>query len=230
MSKPSRATLKQASQDYYAAQRLPEASLKAFEQQLGQPCADTHGRRAGDANSSRGFKIASLAAAIAVAALLNVVWWLPVPPAENTAVAAQTQILAQQKIVAAVAAEVSKNHIKLKPLEVTSTEFNKVRDYFTALDFLPQASRYFPLVRSQPLTMAGGRYCSILSQSAAQLRYRSSSQTWSTLYQTAYNPETFGAIPALEDGAAPIKTYSKGLRVTLWVERQLLMVSVEDTP
>jgi hypothetical protein len=63
-------------------------------------------------------------------------------------------------------------------------------------------------------------------EAAAQLRYRSGDGT-STLYEVAYDPVTFGAIPSVERGEPPSELIVKGLRVSLWVEKGLLMVLVE---
>jgi len=251
MKNTEHTTLKQASQRFFAEQQLPEASLDRFEKML--PAADasepvspsrleTDSPTLQQAASNR-LKPAALTASIAAAVIVGSIWFVPsLSPTDQQLLSLSSPVKStdqsQQQMIAAIADEVTKNHIKLKPLEVTSQDFDTVRDYFTQLDFSPQVSRYFPKISSTTLTMAGGRYCSIRSETAAQLRYLSSPQTsltepsstkqWSTLYQTQYNANTFGALPRVEQGQAPIKTYSRGLKVSIWVERQLLMVSVED--
>jgi len=253
MKNTEHTTLKQASQRFYAEQQLPDASLERFEHLLSMENSETsdsegHPPKLKSSRSKR-FKPDSLVASVAAIAVIGSIWLAPnlsFNPAEQPLSSSSTMANApqhQQQMVAAIAFEVTKNHIKLKPLEVTSEDFNTVRDYFTQLDFSPQVSRYFPLLASTALTMTGGRYCSIQSETAAQLRYRSSpepsatgpsakeqapTEKWSTLYQTQYNKNTFGQLPHIEQGQTPIETYSRGLKVSLWVERQLLMVSVED--
>jgi hypothetical protein len=233
-------TLKQASQTFFAQQQLPEASLDRFEQWLSADDQQTEQETAGTkpalptdiAHQTSGYKPLALAASIVTATLIGSLWVMPaITPQEQPLFSATNSVDSQtqnkQKTIAAIADEVTKNHVKLKPLEVISPDFNTVRDYFTQLDFSPQTSRQFA---STARVMAGGRYCSIQSESAAQLRYQSSTEQWSTLYQAQYSEAVFGRLPHVEQGQAPIETYSRGLKVNIWVERQLLMVSVEEAP
>ncbi len=126
-----------------------------------------------------------------------------------------------------IALEVVKNHLKLKPLDVEAQSMDELQAFFTQLDFAPVDSTVletrFGLSRQLRL---GGRYCSIKGVTAAQLRYRAGEGT-STLYEVAYDPATFGSIPSVERGEAPSELLVKGLRVSLWVEKGLLMVLVE---
>jgi len=250
MKNTEHTTLKQASQHFYAEQQLPDASLERFEQLLSVEKSDLEDRLPElKSSSSKRFNPSALVASVGVAAVIGSIWLAPnlsfnreeQPLLSSSPMTSAPQ--RQQQMVASIAFEVTKNHIKLKPLEVTSQDFNTVRNYFTQLDFSPQLSLHFPQLTSTVLTMAGGRYCSIQSETAAQLRYRSSpepsaagpsntepspTEKWSTLYQTQYSKNTFGQLPHIEQGQAPIETYSRGLKVNIWVERQLLMVSVED--
>lgn len=133
------------------------------------------------------------------------------------------------QLISDIASEVTKNHIKLKPLEVKSNTLQPLRQYFTELDFTPQFSQKFGSLAGIR-DLVGGRYCSIQSINAAQLRFKNSddkASPWSTLYQVEYSPDIFGAIPKIELGETPLVTYSRGLKVSLWVEKELLMVSVE---
>ena len=143
------------------------------------------------------------------------------------ALAWQSLITSPGDTTRAIALEVVKNHLKLKPLDVEAQSMDELRAFFTQLDFAPVDSNVletrFGLTRQLRL---GGRYCSIKGVTAAQLRYRSGDGT-STLYEVAYDPVTFGAIPSVERGEPPSELIVKGLRVSLWVEKGLLMVLVE---
>lgn len=249
MKTTDQGTFKQASQDFFAEKQLSDNALKRAEQLLSQAPENaqdtpvTEGEGIYDNNtSSQRFNPAIVAASIIATAILSSAWLIPslhlTEPTLLSSSPSSSSTLSQKQMIAAIANEVTKNHIKLKPLEVISHDFNRVRDYFTQLDFAPQLSSHFPQLSSSALTMTGGRYCSIQSETAAQLRYQTAADiksgttaepSWSTLYQTQYKPDTFGPLPQIERGESAIETYSRGLKVNIWVERQLLMVSVEDT-
>jgi len=125
-----------------------------------------------------------------------------------------------------IAAEVAKNHLKLKPPDIEANNLKQLKLYFTDLDFRLSPSQIFD-VESRLL---GGRYCSIMGVTAAQLRLQSQHQAKgiSTFYQVAYDAKHFGKIPSVELGEKPLTQLSKGLKIQLWVEKGLLMVLVEE--
>lgn len=141
-----------------------------------------------------------------------------------------------ERLIQKIANEVAGNHLKMKPMEVKTVAINDIQDYFTKLDFMPYQSQHLNL---QPqhiqYRLAGARYCSIQGSTAAQLRYRDNSKDTSknrgrdyiTLFETPNNPELFKEIPDRDRGGEPIVTYAKGIKVTIWQERGLLMVSTE---
>ncbi|MBA56871.1 MAG: hypothetical protein CMK89_20670 [Pseudomonadales bacterium] len=119
-----------------------------------------------------------------------------------------------------IAAEVAKNHLKMRPLELKTESMVAVQHYFTALDFMPTESALFGGDRE----LLGGRYCSIQGITAAQLRYQNSDQELVTLYETQYDPKTFKDLPDIDKGEMPLLMYSRGLQVKIWVEKDVLMV------
>lgn len=127
-------------------------------------------------------------------------------------------------LIEQIADEVALNHLKPKPLEVVSTQIVEVQKYFTKLDFLPIASLIFNQQNSKLLT--GGRYCSIKGSRAAQLRYFEGNQPPTTLYQTNYH-KAFSDTLKLQEGDAPIITYARGVEITIWQEKGLLMVTAQ---
>lgn len=147
-------------------------------------------------------------AAVCLLSLLSVLW-LKQPP---------------EDIGAQIAREVVKNHLRLRPLEVTSKEFSAVSEYFTQLDFnlLPTA-----LIDNERLHLLGGRYCSIKSEIAAQIRYQDNNGTAHTLYQAAYNQLHFGPLPSIEEGQLPKTYYDSGFKVSIWLEKGLVMTNVQ---
>ena len=126
-----------------------------------------------------------------------------------------------------IALEVARNHIKLKPLDVETDSMDSIRNYFTDLEFALVESR---LLASSRLELLGGRYCSIQSVPAAQLRVTvPNSNKLQTLYQTEYRKNVFGPLPVLENGDAPIIVNVKGLSVRIWVEKGLLFALTEES-
>ena len=132
----------------------------------------------------------------------------------------QTEGDVRQKI----ASEVAQNHINMRPLEVSSNQFDDLKEYFTELNFV--------LVDSDRLNLSllkGARYCSIQGKIAAQIRFKGlSSEEGVTHYQVEYDPDLYGPMPDVSQGKTPITLSQKGLSVSMWVERGLLMVDVKE--
>ena len=119
-----------------------------------------------------------------------------------------------------IALEVARNHIKLKPLDVKTNSMDGIRRYFTDLEFVPAENS---LLANADLKLLGGRYCSIQSAPAAQLRITSpDGNHLQTLYQTEYRKDIFGTLPVLENGDTPVTVNVKGITVRIWVEKGLL--------
>lgn len=123
----------------------------------------------------------------------------------------------------AIAKEVVKNHLHMKPLDVQSANHSQVQAFFSMLDFSPIESSYYTKNRM----MLGGRYCSIKGVTAAQLRFKSQHGQLETLYQVPYDAEFFPGLSGLENKAPPLILHERGLKVSLWVEKGLLMVSAQ---
>ncbi len=125
-----------------------------------------------------------------------------------------------------IALEVARNHIKLKPLDVETNSMDGIRRYFTDLEFVPAESS---LLASADLELLGGRYCSIQSVPAAQLRVTlPDNNRLQTLYQTEYHQDIFGPLPVLENGGIPVTVNVKGITVRIWVEKGLLFTLANE--
>lgn len=140
----------------------------------------------------------------------------------------------QSSLAKQIAKEVVKNHIKLKPLDIQTQSITDIQQFFTQLDFSPVSSQQLvnPLLQSHGGPTAhqllGGRYCSIKGVSAAQLRYQQNDNALSTLYQVGYDAKLFGDMPISEQDQPPQNLFVHGLMVSLWVEKDLLMVFVSN--
>lgn len=124
-----------------------------------------------------------------------------------------------------IADEVAMNHIKMKPLELKTSSMAPLRDYFTELDFSVVGSR---LLSKQNNIMLGGRYCSIQGVAAAQIRYETVTGQKVTLYEVGYDVQRYGDIPRIDQGELPLSIDVKGINVSLWVEKGLLMAEVKN--
>lgn len=128
------------------------------------------------------------------------------------------------QLIRDIAEEITFNHRKLKPLEIQTQHFEELVKYFSMLDFRPYPSHHF----KPEGTLIGGRYCSIGTLSAVQIRYQNEANEVSTLYQTAYSPENFKGLPDIEQGEQPVIQYLNGYKVTLWIEMGIVMASVSS--
>ncbi len=121
-----------------------------------------------------------------------------------------------------IAQEAASNHLKQKPLEIKTSDISEIRNYFTELDFLPATPDFLTSGQQQLL---GGRYCSIQGVTAAQLRLQADNQhPIQTLYEVEYDPVAFPNLPRLEANQSPVIEYAKGIKVKIWVEKDILFV------
>lgn len=204
--------LKQAVGDHFGQHKLTEQRLKQLETMMtdGAPKQAT-------ANSSQTRRHA-LQWSIAIAASMLVA----------LAAVLQSDWLGGNKpMVQRIALEVARNHISLKPMDVSTDSMNGIRDYFADLDFVPVESTLLP---AATLKLLGGRYCSIQSVPAAQLRMvpTSSDDAVQTFYQTEYREDVFGPLPTVEDGDVPVRISVKGIDVDIWVEKGLLLALARE--
>lgn len=124
----------------------------------------------------------------------------------------------------AIAAEVAYNHLKQRPLDFVESDFRKLNQSFVQLDFNLQSSALL-----DNFIYGGGRYCSLLSIPAAQIRSAKGSQgEYETLYQVDYRESIFGNLPKLLEGEASIVRYHKGVAVEIWVDKGILFAKTRS--
>ena len=125
--------------------------------------------------------------------------------------------------------EVAVNHIKQRPMELHARSMTQIQSFFKELEFSPANSEHllshFNLAESD---LIGARYCSIQGETAAQLRYQTLKGSHSTLYEVGYDQKLYGDLPMISEGEKPQTVMVKGLKVSVWVEKGLLMALVED--
>ena len=201
-------TLKHAVREHFERQLLSTVQLERLESlmQVNDPPATV--RR--PPWRLTGWSVAAVAVAILAISVLF-------PPG----------LLDEVPVTQRIALEAARNHIKLKPLDVKTDSMDTISRYFTDLDFMPVKSS---LLSNSNLAMLGGRYCSIQSLPAAQLRLtQPGSNGLKTLYQTEYQREVFGPLPILEKGETPVTEHVKGITVRIWVEKGLLFALTESS-
>ena len=194
--------LKQAVRQHFEQRSLSTGQLERLDALMAVNTPGPAGRRL-IAKSLIGWP-----AAVAIAALLAVIVLLPPGSVDDVPMTER------------IAMEVARNHVKLKPLDVETDNMDGIRRYFTDLEFAPVKSQ---LLASSNLELLGGRYCSIQSVPAAQLRVSAPDKHGlKTLYQSEYRKEVFGPLPVLENGGVPVEVNVKGITVRIWVEKGLL--------
>jgi hypothetical protein len=192
--------LKKATKDYFERPQLNEDKLAEFEQLLATVPSSNQRRR---------WRPISVCAVV----LLLALGFILILPSSDVGI--------QQQI----ANEVAKNHIKMKPLEVTASTVRELRPFFRELDFVVTPSNYFS---ARHHTLLGARYCTIQGNTAAQLRFRNSQGEKVTLYEVDYDPGRYGRLPSIEKGESPVTLILKGVQVNIWREKGLLMASVTE--
>ncbi|MBB6521646.1 hypothetical protein [Pseudoteredinibacter isoporae] len=149
----------------------------------------------------------SLAALFLLVSTLSLSWWYQT----------SSDVKAWPK-ADAIAAEVVYNHLKQRPLDFVDRELGELNRRFSQLDFRLQRSAL-----SENFQLGGGRYCSLLSIPAAQLRsVQGKEGEYETLYQVDYRENIFGDLPIIADGQSAIVRYHKGVAVEIWVDKGIL--------
>lgn len=124
-----------------------------------------------------------------------------------------------------IAEEVAENHLKLKPLEINFDSMQGISNYFKQLDFSPVSPTLFK--RSEQ-SLLGGRYCSIQGVTALQLRLMNNkTNKVQSLYETQFDRQIFKGFPALAKDSNPLTIYVKGMKVDMWVEKDILFALIE---
>jgi hypothetical protein len=174
-------TLEQQVRGYYGSQSLPDERVQSIVQ-LGRAVAPSN-------------RLAwALGAAAAFAVLAAVALVLTRPPRADL-----TQI---------VLAEIAKNHAKHLAPEVASDRYEEVQAKLSRLEFSARPAAEFLL---RDFQLLGGRYCSVQSEFAAQLKLRENvSGAICTLYVV---PQT----PTLQQVKADTRVVN-GVRVQVWSE------------
>ena len=181
--------LKQAINNKLDAGKLSKEQLKALHTRLNQTESNNKA-----SSPSRNWFMAASFASLALFSI-SLVFFMQGKPADMPQL---------------IAGEVVRNHLKLKPLEVSASSIEKIRVYFDKLNFLPIKS----LNVSDTSTLIGGRYCSLQGYTAAQLRMvNPASGNLDTLYQAPYIETVYGKLPDLANNEMPLVVYERGIKV-----------------
>jgi hypothetical protein len=60
------------------------------------------------------------------------------------------------------------------------------------------------------------------------LRYLDANGRYITLFETHYDADLFKQLPDVDKGQSPISIHARGIQVSVWVEKGLLMVSTQE--
>jgi len=131
-----------------------------------------------------------------------------------------------QVLLESIAQEVADNHLKLKPLEVESSDLRNVLGYFQDLDFQLLAS---PTIAGNPGDrLLGGRYCSIQGIDAAQIRVASAVGTLSTWYEATLPDDKLRLVPELIEGNRPGEFVIRGVEIRIWRESGIVFAEARE--
>lgn len=130
-----------------------------------------------------------------------------------------------QVLLQSIAEEVADNHLKLKPLEVQSSDLRSVLGYFTNLDFQLLASPR--ITANSGDRLLGGRYCTIQGIDAAQLRVAASDGTLSTWYEATLPADELKRIPDMDAGERPAKFVVRGVDIRIWQENGVVFAEAK---
>lgn len=197
-----RQNLKKATQDYYQQFELDKEQLAEFDQLI-----QSDSRPAPPHRSKPSWWLTAAASLVLLASVAFIM------------LSYQTEF--NEARILAIVEEVSKEHLEQDPLEITGQQFASVSGYFDKLDFALSPTMQIP---SSMAVLQGGRYCSIQSVKAAQLRYGTGGNAI-TLYQVPYDKRLHGAIPDINREGKMLVRHSRGIEVKLWVENGLLMTA-----
>lgn len=131
-----------------------------------------------------------------------------------------------QVLLESIAQEVADNHLKLKPLEIESSNLRNVLGYFQDLDFQLLAS---PVIAGNPGDrLLGGRYCSIQGIDAAQLRVASATGALSTWYEATLPTDKLRLVPELAEGDRPGEFVIRGVEIRIWQESGVVFAEARE--
>jgi hypothetical protein len=194
--------LKKSAQQYYEQQKLDNAQLEALQALCAEP-ADSPA----PAKKPYRYYLSAAASIVFLFAMALFIW--------------DYRLETDEDRVMAVVNEVIKEHLEQDPLEIKRPNFPDLKKYFVDLDFSPFPTDRIPGINA---VLEGGRYCSIQSVKAAQLRYQSEKKSI-TLYQVPYTPKLHGKIPDINRQGKMLVRHHRGFEVQLWVEKGILMVT-----
>jgi hypothetical protein len=118
-----------------------------------------------------------------------------------------------------LAAELARHHNQRVHMEIESGSLAEIRAYLERLDFpLIESSRY-PDGEWEP---AGGRYCSLKGNPAAQLRLRNRNTERTLTFYQLLVPRSMAGFEGAFEG------YEQGVKVEIWTERGLLLAVARD--
>ncbi len=111
-----------------------------------------------------------------------------------------------------MADEVAYNHLTYRTVDVEGSSIAALRPAFASLGFSLLDAPFDPVLEGAELI--GGRFCTVASVPAVQLRYRAAEGDV-TLCQARFDPVRHREAPDMAVAAAPAVLHARGMRVSL---------------
>ncbi len=121
-------------------------------------------------------------------------------------------------------ADIVDNHLSYKSLKYNTNSIWELADKFSYLGFMLSDSQSIIAIDGK---LTGARPCLILNIPAVQLRYQSTNNLWTTVYQTRYEKGIHGLIPDISKQQKPLIAIKSGVQVALWQKDGLLFATAE---
>lgn len=205
MSQPNSQDLKTLCEEKIASASLDDAQLAALKAKT-QPAFTPPAFAVFRAGLSNWQKVAGLLLLLGVGLMAHTQW----------------QAHQRAALIEAITQEVVDNHLKQRPLEFQQQSLAELDKTFTELEFTLVETIQLPELNNRLL---GGRYCSIQGRTAAQLRLGGAGRAGS-LYQVPFDA-SFERLGPINVDEQPLLRYARGLQVTLWEEKGVLLALVQ---
>lgn len=118
-----------------------------------------------------------------------------------------------------ISEEVLTNHTRIYLLDIQTDSFAQLHAKLNRIDFALQETAPEEIT----VTLQGARYCTLQGVLATQLIYQTAKGQRLTQYQTHYDPERFGPLPASRSQAWQTRSQASAISIRIWQQNGVLI-------